>query len=349
MSKRDSAVSNWCFTLNNYTEYDYEHLKDIECSYMIIGKEHIESGTPHLQGFIQLKNRKRLTAMKKLNGKAHWEQCNGTPEQNIKYCSKEDKDPFIKGELREAGGVSRLNAYREKINACSTWSEVLDIPGIQGIMTYAKECWNNRPLEPMENFVPNEFQKIVLNIIEQPPDDRIINYIYDPKGGIGKSYLCKYLKCNMGACYLRPAKNQDLAHAYNGETIIVYDIPRNVDVQFINWNVIEQIKDGAVFSGKYDSAIKMRKGGCHLFIFSNQPYEDGTFSTDRMNIIDCTQMEKPNIERSLNKSSAPALAHYGGRGVTQVPPSKIAEASHACASLRDMNATEDNKIIVHFD
>ncbi|WP_445779176.1 hypothetical protein, partial [Shewanella sp.] len=79
---------NWCFTLNNYTEEQYETLLNVDCTYIIIGKEIApETGTPHLQGFISFNKTKRLAACRKIM-QAHWTACTGTAEQNREYCIK---------------------------------------------------------------------------------------------------------------------------------------------------------------------------------------------------------------------------------------------------------------------
>ena len=83
--------NGWCFTLNNYEISDYDLLLSTECQYVIIGKEVSESGTPHLQGFIYFSARKSLKQLKKLHDKCHWEMTKGSIEQNIGYCSKEDR------------------------------------------------------------------------------------------------------------------------------------------------------------------------------------------------------------------------------------------------------------------
>ncbi|GAC77854.1 replication protein, partial [uncultured marine virus] len=83
---------NACFTLNNYNA---EHVAQLlalypdHVSYIIFGHEEGESGTPHLQGYIQCNSNKRLAGLKKLQGNAHWELARGNAQENITYCSKD--------------------------------------------------------------------------------------------------------------------------------------------------------------------------------------------------------------------------------------------------------------------
>lgn len=84
-----SMSKRWCFTLNNYTPEEGVALAEQECVYVIIGKEVGDQGTPHLQGYIVFKSNKRLSAVKKINSRCHWEIAKGTTEQNVAYCSKD--------------------------------------------------------------------------------------------------------------------------------------------------------------------------------------------------------------------------------------------------------------------
>lgn len=94
-----SRNRNYSFTLNNYSNEEYEFIKNIECNYMVVGKETGENETPHLQGYINFKNAKSFKAVKKLMPRAHIEISMGTAKDNLNYCSKQDKEPFIKGEM----------------------------------------------------------------------------------------------------------------------------------------------------------------------------------------------------------------------------------------------------------
>lgn len=103
----------WCFTLNNYSEEEYKAFQEADCKYIIIGKEEGKEETPHLQGYVQFKNGKRLSECKNINERAHWEQAKGNPQQNYDYCSK-DGDFWEKGVLPRTG--RRTMAERMELN-----------------------------------------------------------------------------------------------------------------------------------------------------------------------------------------------------------------------------------------
>lgn len=57
--RRMSKGLYWTFTLNNYTAEEEGSMMDAlaeQCIYLIVGKEVGEEGTPHLQGYLGLKN-----------------------------------------------------------------------------------------------------------------------------------------------------------------------------------------------------------------------------------------------------------------------------------------------------
>lgn len=84
-----SQSKRWCFTLNNWTQAEYEAIVDTVCVYQIVGKEIGESGTPHLQGYIVFKNAQRLVAVRRIAARAHWETAKGSTAQNVTYCGKD--------------------------------------------------------------------------------------------------------------------------------------------------------------------------------------------------------------------------------------------------------------------
>lgn len=282
---------NWLFTLNNYTAEEEAFLKalgDDYIKYMIYGHEIAPTtGTPHLQGFMQLVKKQRRTALTKKFGKRYSFRSmsqRATPLQNIEYCSKDATDIYQFGQPQLQG--TNKSQLCKAISECQTWWDVLQIEHIESHMTYAREVWNNKPIAPQEGVVLRPWQQHIVDLVSQPADDRTIVWVYDPKGNKGKTFLAKFLMTNYGAFYCSPGKSTDIFYAYNNQEVIVYDIPRSVDEEFCNWGAIEKLKDGIVFSGKYQAGTKIRKNNAHVIIFSNRLPLEGKFSEDRIKIID---------------------------------------------------------------
>jgi len=79
--------SNWVFTLNNYSPADEALLQSMPFTYLLYGRELAPStGTPHLQGYIQLKTKLRRSALCKLI-QCHWEPAKGDVFSQD-YCKK---------------------------------------------------------------------------------------------------------------------------------------------------------------------------------------------------------------------------------------------------------------------
>nr|WAE42321.1 MAG: replication associated protein [Cressdnaviricota sp.] len=102
----------WCYTLNNYTVEEFDTLTHTfsKEKYSILGKEIGESGTPHLQGYVEFKNARTLNSLKKINSRIHWEKAKGTKLDNIAYCSKDG----IVTEKKEETQVELENRLRLK-------------------------------------------------------------------------------------------------------------------------------------------------------------------------------------------------------------------------------------------
>jgi hypothetical protein len=122
----------WSFTVNNYTEEEYKELcqmgLELElCVYLVLGLEEGEQGTPHIQGYIELVNKKTMGGVKRLPGlkRAHLEVSKGTAEQNTEYCSKEDNTKVF-GEPRRQGARNDLEAVKKDIDDGLTMDEIMD-------------------------------------------------------------------------------------------------------------------------------------------------------------------------------------------------------------------------------
>ncbi len=88
---RINPAKRWCFTCNNWKTFTFHMIcSKIEqyCRYAIIGEEVGASGTPHLQGYIEFKEKMRPIGVFGIR-ELHWELARGSKNENIIYCSKE--------------------------------------------------------------------------------------------------------------------------------------------------------------------------------------------------------------------------------------------------------------------
>lgn len=125
---RNTKSKYWVWTLNNYTGEEEEKLTGERCellSYILFGREVGESGTPHLQGYLECTRRVRVSQLKKIPGlqRAHFEPRRGTYEEAADYCRKDDPQPYESGEPSGTtqGKRTDLEEVKEKIdNGAST-------------------------------------------------------------------------------------------------------------------------------------------------------------------------------------------------------------------------------------
>ena len=108
MSNSTSGKSRrWVFTLNNPENTMLFNELPEGVAYIIWQRERGAEGTEHLQGYVRFTNPKGLTGAKRLIGeRAHMEIANGTEQQCIDYCSKEDtkvEGPFSFGTVVAQG------------------------------------------------------------------------------------------------------------------------------------------------------------------------------------------------------------------------------------------------------
>lgn len=101
MSNNRAQHKNWVFTLNHPVLPEVTALNSLVetnlADFLVYQYEQGESGTLHLQGYIQFSQRRRLTSVKKINGRAHWEPRRGTHEEAYNYCTKSETRATIAG------------------------------------------------------------------------------------------------------------------------------------------------------------------------------------------------------------------------------------------------------------
>lgn len=290
-----SYLLYWCFTLNNPVSNQLPvHEKEKYVSWQL---EEGANGTPHLQGYVEFTARQRISSLKKWLPTAHFEPRRGTAVQARDYTRKEDsrkEGPWERGTFAEPSPGSRTDLEEAKtfiLEGASEREAAEKFPDIhakypQFVRYWLKEAAKDRcTKQVIETFRP--WQQHVKMMCEATPDPREILWVYDPKGNTGKTMMAKWLVDHMGAFYTNGGKHTDIVHAYNMEAIVVFDYVRESEA-YVNYGVLEQLKNGICFSPKYESGMK-RFEVPHVIVFANFYPATNKLSEDRLVVI------KPSI------------------------------------------------------
>lgn len=284
-------------TVQNYTADSIKNLEDCEwIRYAIVGKEGKgKDKTPHLQCYIQTQSQLScsnvLKRLKKAGVQGHLEIAQRDLLTNVKYCSKEG-DVCSWGEAKTKGSRNDLKEIHAMIEDGACDRMVRDAyPGSwyryhKSFTLHRKEIQQEAVLKEiktaMEKVVLKEWQQKALDtLIAQ--DQRKILWVVDPVGNTGKTYMAKYLFAVHGAFKVTGGKTADIAYAYKMEGIVVFDFARQKE-DFVNYSVIEDFKNGTLFSPKYESKTIWFKPA-KVIVFSNWEPDQSQLSKDRWSFI----------------------------------------------------------------
>lgn len=104
-------AKRWVFTINNFTYDEEELVRNLEINPLIetvvAEEEHLNEGTPHIQGYIHCNKQIYRTVVENwLGGRAFIEVARGSEKDNFDYCTKEQqvivekRNPKFEKELR---------------------------------------------------------------------------------------------------------------------------------------------------------------------------------------------------------------------------------------------------------
>lgn len=283
----------WCYTLNNYTDEDVKITREIDCRYNVFGYEIGESGTKHLQGYIEFTKPMHFKTLKKILKKCHWEKKHGPREKAREYCMKDGNFEEI-GDWN-SGGQGKRNDLTEHLKNYINMNKLDFIEKYPNIYhKYNRMLHEYKELTEEKNAkmeIINQMKDAKLNEIQQEimyrlemQTDRQITWVCDYKGNSGKSWLAQYLVVNSGAAYFTNAKTTDIAHAYNKEELIVFDFTRSLEGK-VNYGVLEALKNGMIFSSKYNSKLKIFKKP-KIIVMANFNADLDKLSEDRWDLME---------------------------------------------------------------
>lgn len=134
-----AAAKRWTFTVNNpelegdepaWLERLDAHVTNGIFTYYVAGWEIGDGGTPHIQGYVELAKRSRISSLKSLiSGRAHFEISRGTAKQASDYCKKDGsfaESGVISCETSRQGRRTDLEAVKEKLDNGICMADIAD-------------------------------------------------------------------------------------------------------------------------------------------------------------------------------------------------------------------------------
>lgn len=251
-----TRLRRWTWTLNNPTDAEKDHIKNLEVGpasglrYLCYGEEEGELGTPHLQGYVEFFSGWSWNRVKQLiSGRLHVEASQGSPLQNLKYCSKtRECDNISNSVFVEIGEISSktqgkrkdILEVKEMVDDGCTDLEISQayfgtwIRNRDGIKEYRSMI--TRPRE-IPDYSLNQFPQHWIHLI---PSTWNFSIILWGEAGLGKTEFAKTI---LGEGYLMVSHMDDLRdYDPNFHSGILFDdmdfkhTPRHSQIHLIDWD-----------------------------------------------------------------------------------------------------------------
>lgn len=291
-----SQSTRWCFTINNPTPEDHANLNELGSGlqrnglrYLIYGREVGDSGTPHLQGFFISDSRLRLRSVRHLFGeRGHYECARASSDRAADYCRKDH-------DFTEFGSIPDKRRSAPSVTDFCDWVKETPDVNERDIAVKFPNLWlryGDRLLKLMEHLIEppvleenplNEWQKWLHDKLIVEAEDRTIDFYVDKEGGKGKSYFCRWMlsKYPERVQVLSGGKRDDLACAVDiSKRIFLFNLPRG-GIEYLQYTILEQLKDRIVFSPKFHSTTKVLKYVVHVVVFCNEDPDLTKMTSDR--------------------------------------------------------------------
>jgi len=279
-----NPCKRWCFTLNNYSESDEAELIQKCCAISakyVVGREVGESGTPHLQGYIEFKSAVAFGAVKTLLGdnSVHLEGRRGTRKEARDYCMKPESryaDPIEFGTWTgesDQGARVDLNDARLRIQAKRSWNEVLNDPELCNVLArhprWVREVYDAREIDvPAPDITLRTWQTQVLDMLDEEPVKRRVIWIWSDESGTGKTTFFDF--CSARFNVLPATDFTNTLYAYDGQRIIWFDLTRAQSTDYSPYHAIEKFSNCTFhLSTKYTSTRKYVNA--HVVVTANIP------------------------------------------------------------------------------
>lgn len=305
----------WVFTLHNPPQEWKERLKELEkeqaVTYLLAAFELGSEESPHLQGYLTVKPRKRMNQVKKLFqevfgeelGKTvHLEGAKGNLAQQKKYILKEGLESVELGEHAGQGTRTDLQGLLEVALSGASFLEMAEAYPTTHARYHKwagkvrKEALKRNHLKKLKTelaaAVLRPWQATVLEKLKTQNGRKVL-WVWDQIGDKGKTWMGRYLAATLDAFLCTGGKQADIAYAFNMEEYVVLDLARQLEDHKHLYKLLENLKDGHMFSPKYMSRTNFWSGS-KVVIFANFPPEREQMSRDRWEVI---ELIEPMLEQ----------------------------------------------------
>lgn len=275
----DSAgLRCWCWTTFK-TPVDLTQVTDSKHHrYTVYQLERCpDTGRIHAQGYSEFMRTMRMNLMKKLfqDQSIHLEPRQGTNVQARDYCMKEEsriEGPFEHGVFEEKRQGKRVDlvSAKKKIIEKRKLADLYQDDELTEIMAkyprWAENVLRTKPLTINIDIELYEWQKSVIELLNQPPVKRRIIWIWSSQSGTGKTTFFDYC-CSKYDVLPANGKFEDILYAYDENQIIWFDFSRAQN-GYESYNSLEKLSNHSFhLSTKY---LSTKKYICaHVVVTSN--------------------------------------------------------------------------------
>lgn len=222
--------------------------------------------------------------------------------KDVRYCTKEDYRPILcnvdwdnTSVLCRAYIAARkyptLESFDYPYCYLATWVRI----NFKEFFLKFREMEEADNLRALSNkVVLRPWQERFVRFLDWHDSPREIIWVVDQVGNSGKTFLSFYLQDQMGALRVPNVSSNDFAYAYNYQRLVIFDYERD-SKDHINYRILENLKNGSLWSPKYESRSKNFRGiNVKVVCFANYPPDYERLSADRWVVFN---LENGRIKR----------------------------------------------------
>lgn len=206
------------------------------------------------------------------------------------------------------------------LGRCHSWSASKEYSGKVGDPSWVDGVWSNqgysKPLETykgqdlIQDLLPWQ-EQVAIRTLDQQPDKRVVNWIYEPGGAKGKSDFVKWMAFNFRdkVLYIDAVDHKDMVEKVvkaGAKSIYLIDLPRTgkakSDIGDM-YNIAEQIKNGMLQKNKY-TPQDLFMAPAHVWIFSNNMPDETALTKDRLRVWQIDEVDLNFTNESYEENAA---------------------------------------------